>query len=239
MYPHSPPPPPPRHYHPPPPPPPPPPPREVFEAAEESGAARCYFCGHKIAEADVRKTEFHVGHGHKMMVMICPECRGKKERGEGPFKRTSPIVYLIPIVIVLGFGAFIAYKVFGIPFVGTTSVPAGQSATAGGLTLTVNSVEKGTGQFRVHMTAKNQGRDALTLPLFGRFKVIDNLGNQYEADPFDSTFTESVAPGATVSGYAKMKTGLNESATTLKVTFTTVFGSFAVDSITVEGVPAR
>jgi len=57
----------------------------VLQDESASGTPRCYFCGQAMTEVVVRKTEYHVGHGHKIMVMICPECQGKKDRGEGPF----------------------------------------------------------------------------------------------------------------------------------------------------------
>ncbi|MCI0700422.1 MAG: SHOCT domain-containing protein [Planctomycetia bacterium] len=109
----------------------------------------------------------------------------------------------------------------------------------GGLTLKVDRVETSEGRFLVHMTATNHTKDKLRLPLFGYFFVTDEFGNQYEADPFSSTFPEDVAPGATVSGYALMKKPLNPNATRLKVAFTTVFGSFAVESAEVTDVPVR
>jgi hypothetical protein len=108
-----------------------------------------------------------------------------------------------------------------------------------GLTLKVTKVEKSDRDFLVHMTATNHTKDKLGLPVFKNFYVVDDLGNQYEAEPFASTFPDDVAPGATVSGYAAMTKPLNGQARTLKVTFTTVFGSFAVDSAVVEGVPVR
>jgi hypothetical protein len=89
------------------------------------------------------------------------------------------------------------------------------------------------------MTAQNARNEKLTLALFKNCFVIDDLGNQYEADPFSSTFPEDVAPGATVSGYADMGGPLNANATRLTVRFTTVFGSLALRSIAVEGIPIR
>jgi hypothetical protein len=57
----------------------------LADDASTGASPRCYFCGRAIAENEVRKTEYHVGHGHKIMVMICPVCQRMKERGEGPF----------------------------------------------------------------------------------------------------------------------------------------------------------
>ena len=67
-------------------PPAPPPPPEVSEGDRLPGDPRCYFCGSRFRrEEDVGKTSHHVGHGYVIYVMICRECRGKKERGEAPF----------------------------------------------------------------------------------------------------------------------------------------------------------
>jgi hypothetical protein len=88
------------------------------------------------------------------------------------------------------------------------------------------------------MTATNNTKDELKLLLLS-FLVIDDLGNQYEADPFDSTFPEAVARGATVSGHAKMRGPLKDGATALKVMFKSVFGSWSIDYIVVDNVAIR
>jgi hypothetical protein len=142
----------------------------------------------------------------------------------------NPYLPLIAIVLVVAALAVVFFVV------GPGMFGKRESA---GLTLKVDRVESSPEGFRVHMTATNHTRDALRLPLFGYFFVTDDLGNQYKADPFASTFPQDVAPGATVSGYALMEQPLNPGATRLKVAFTTVFGSFAVRSAAVENVPVR
>lgn len=111
------------------------------------------------------------------------------------------------------------------------------SASRDGLVLTIERVEIGTNSFRIWMRATNNTNKLLSLPLFGYFFVVDNLGNQYEADPFSSTFPEDIAPGATVSGFAKVNRPLDDEATSITVIFTHVFGSFSIDSISVENIP--
>jgi len=108
--------------------------------------------------------------------------------------------------------------------------------TENGLTLSVDRVEIQGNNFRVFMTATNQTGDNLTLPLFGYFVVVDDRGNQYKADPFSSTFPREVPRGATVKGHANIEAPLNADATILKAGFTTVFGSFSVNSIVVDGI---
>ncbi len=113
----------------------------------------------------------------------------------------------------------------------------GWSASRNGLILTVEKIEKGANRFRIWMRATNKTNDQLSLPLYGYFFAVDNLGNQYEADPFSSTFPSRIAPGATVSGFAEMSSQLDDDATSLVVTFTHIFGSLSVDSISVENIP--
>ncbi len=122
----------------------------------------------------------------------------------------------------------------------SNNVPTGEtgwSASRGGLTLTVNQVERTGNGFRVWMTASNQENDTLHLPLYKNFFIVDDLGNQYEADPFASTFPSDIAPGATVSGYALMTLPLDEDATTLKALFSVVYGSLSINGIAVENIP--
>jgi hypothetical protein len=141
------------------------------------------------------------------------------------------------VVIVIG----LLFVVFAGLFISLSVLPGffGKRGDSAGLTLKVDRVESTGDRFHVHMTATNHTKDALRLPLFGYFFVTDDLGNQYKADPFASTFPQDVAPGATVSGYAIMEKPLHPGATKLKVAFTTVFGSFAVKSASVENVPVR
>jgi hypothetical protein len=146
---------------------------------------------------------------------------------------------VILFALGVGFALFVLSWTTGFPFITTRTIPVVKSAENGGLTLRVDRIEEGTGTFRVYMTASNATSDKVSLPLFGFFNVVDDLGNQYEADPFSSTFPGDVAPGATISGYANMTTRLNSKASTVKVTFTTVFGSLHINSITVEGISVR
>jgi hypothetical protein len=79
------------HDYTPPPDPPPPlpaPASEVFADGQGAGLGRCYFCGQLIhQEAEMRKTQYEVGHGHKIFALICPTCSVKKVSGEGPFEK--------------------------------------------------------------------------------------------------------------------------------------------------------
>ncbi len=120
-----------------------------------------------------------------------------------------------------------------------TPVTGEWSATQNGLTLTVERIETGRDHFLVWIRATNKTDQLLTLPLFKNFYVVDNLGNQYEADSFSSTLPEHVAPEATVSGYAKMTRPLDSRATSIKVMFIHIYGSLRIRSIRVENIPVR
>jgi hypothetical protein len=126
----------------------------------------------------------------------------------------------------------------------TTEIPSPEapsskhSATEGGLTVTVEKIETEP-SFIIWISATNDTEDRLTLPLFGYFFVVDNMRNQYVADPFSSSFPKSIAPGATVSGTIVMETPLNPAATHITLVFSQVFGSFDVDSISIRNIPLK
>lgn len=109
--------------------------------------------------------------------------------------------------------------------------------TKGGLSLTVERIELRKNGFRVWMKAVNDSSNTLALPLYMNFFVVDNLGHQYQADPFASTFPTQVAPGATVEGFAYMRGPLDKNASTVKVMFSTVYGSFDVTTISIDNIP--
>lgn len=111
-----------------------------------------------------------------------------------------------------------------------------------GLVLIVEKVEIFNDHFRVWMKAVNRTDDIVVLPLFGNFFVIDDLGNQYEADEFSSTFPPNIAPGAVVGGYAEIPTAIDPRAKTIKIMFVQIFGSTRFPygtSIVVEDIPLR
>ncbi|MCX8067713.1 MAG: NERD domain-containing protein [Anaerolineae bacterium] len=127
-----------------------------------------------------------------------------------------------------------------VPF--SSSIAGEWSAQKNGLVLTVEKIEFLGGRFRVWMRAVNHTDDRIVLPLFKNFFVVDNLGNQYEADSFSSTFPSDVAPGAIARGYAEIPKAIHPEATSVKVMFVQVFGSLRFPygtSIVVENIPLR
>jgi hypothetical protein len=60
----------------------------------------------------VRKTVYHVGHGQKILVMICPVCAGKKARGEPPFRSEFDPASLLGCVVFVVFIAFVIFILY-------------------------------------------------------------------------------------------------------------------------------
>ncbi|QDU23715.1 hypothetical protein [Urbifossiella limnaea] len=107
--------PPPPPFRPPPPPPPPPPPLppDAIVDDQSPGPPRCYFCGRRFPEADVRKTGYAVGPGQQILVLICPSCYAQKQRGEGRFARSGweGFAACLPLLLFGGFVLFILFVV--------------------------------------------------------------------------------------------------------------------------------
>jgi hypothetical protein len=78
---------------------------------QSPGPPRCYFCGRRFPEADARKTEYAVGPGQQILVLICPVCHGQKRRGEGRFA-TSGWTGLAACLPFLMFGGTILFILF-------------------------------------------------------------------------------------------------------------------------------
>jgi hypothetical protein len=80
---------------------------------QSPGPPRCYFCGKRFPESDARKTEYAVGPGQRIMVLICPACHRQKLHGEGPFATSGAAVLavVLPFVLFLGFVLFIIFGV--------------------------------------------------------------------------------------------------------------------------------
>jgi hypothetical protein len=125
------------------PPAPPPAPPSVAEGARLPGDPRCYYCGARfLREEDVDKTRHALGNGYAIYVMICRECRGKKERGEPPFNQ-PPANYLgciIPFVFFSLFAIFMFSQIPGCP-------PGGK---ARGADASTSDNCRGTGVTRPH-----------------------------------------------------------------------------------------
>jgi hypothetical protein len=98
------------------------------------------------------------------------------------------------------------------------------TATSGRITLTVEKVEATSNQLRFHVLVKNGTNDTIVLPAM-EFSVVDDKGHSYKADPFSREWPRTLTPGET-RGTVDVPEGLQPGATTLKVGWGTVFGTF-------------
>jgi hypothetical protein len=91
-------------------------PPEAPEGDRLPGDPRCYFCGGRFRrEEDVARTRHSVGNGYVIYVMICPECRGKKERSEPPFNPTPAVGCSGAVLPLLLFVVFVGFSLLTFP----------------------------------------------------------------------------------------------------------------------------
>ncbi len=86
------------------------------------------------------------------------------------------------------------------------------------------------------MTVRNDTNDSITLPLFGYFLAVDDKGGSYKADPHGSNWPTTFPPSKTVSGSADLEVPIPNDRSTLSVSFSTIFGSLDLNSISVDGI---
>jgi len=115
-------------------------------------------------------------------------------------------------------------RVINGPFVGKS----------GALTLTVQKIEAGPAQTRIHLLVVNGTADELGLPTNG-FSATDNTDHRYKVDVF-SKWPSDVPPRGRLAEVIDIQEPLVPGARTMRVGWGTVFGSFAVKSIFVDGV---
>jgi hypothetical protein len=112
------------------------------------------------------------------------------------------------------------------------------SARAGGLTLTVESVEHTAHFTRVRLAARNNTRTALSLPLFGNSVFVGDDGSTLEADPFRSRWSVTMAPGSVQRGAVTFNGHPSDAVTRASLSFAQIFGPGG-GSITVRGIRLR
>ena len=107
-----------------------------------------------------------------------------------------------------------------------------------GLTLAVESVEHTPRFTRVDTVVVNDLANTVTLPLFNNAQLVGEDGTLLEADAFRSKFSETIAPSGTRRGTLVFKGHVTEAATTVSLSFATVFeqGFDGPDSITLPGI---
>lgn len=117
----------------------------------------------------------------------------------------------------------------------TRVFPGPFSGTSGRITLTVEKVEATANQLRVFMLVKNSTTDTITLPA-SAVTIVDDDGHAYRANGFSEGWPNNFSPGQT-RGVVDVAQGLEPGASTLRVGWGTVFGTFeARNGIFVQGV---
>jgi hypothetical protein len=112
------------------------------------------------------------------------------------------------------------------------------SGTLGQVTVLVNKVEVRQGYVGLYVKVTNNGNSETDLPLFGYFNATDNLENTYNFDINNSTRVFMVGGGSFVTGLIVLTPQAPAGATTLKITFTTIFGLDAPrGSLSVSNIP--
>jgi hypothetical protein len=155
-------------------------------------------------------------------------------RRYGPAKRRgTPLpVALVVAVLVIGVGGYavtqgvryaVGYVTGNEP--GTERLLEPASASAGGLTLTVESVKHTAHFTRVRIAARNDSEVPLTLPLFKNCLLVSDSGDgtTLEAEPFKSRWSEQLAPGSLQRGTITFDGHLPDTARRASFSFITIF----------------
>lgn len=169
-------------------------------------------------------------------------------RRYGPAERRgTPLpVALLVAVLVIGVGGWAVTQGvrYAVGYV-TGNEPGSErllqpaSASAGGLTLTVESVKHTAHFTRVGIAARNESQAPLTLPLFKNCLLVsESDGTTLEAEPFKSRWSEQLAPGSLQRGTVTFGGHLPDTAGRASFSFSTIFafGPGGPRSIKVSGI---
>lgn len=109
---------------------------------------------------------------------------------------------------------------------------------SGGVVTTVERVEHTADFTRVELTVRNDLGNTITLPLYGNATLSAEDGTTLEADPFRSSWSESIAPGQLRRGTIVFGGHLPDAGTTATLAFGTVFeqGFTGPQTIAVPGL---
>jgi hypothetical protein len=122
---------------------------------------------------------------------------------------------------------------------GDLTVKGSWTGTHVSLTMQVTEVDLQDGHIRLHVKVTNDGEDTVNLPLFGYFTATDDKDTTYSADTgTSSTAVFDVPAGGFATGIIQLTPRATAGATTLKISFTTIFGLRAPSGgISVSGIP--
>jgi hypothetical protein len=110
------------------------------------------------------------------------------------------------------------------------------AASVDGLTVTVESVKHIAQSTRVGLAVRNNTGGSLALPLYGYCVFRAQDGTVLEADPFNSQWVDELATGGLQRGTVIFAGHLPNSVRQAALSFTTVFGDSAPESITVPNI---
>jgi hypothetical protein len=147
------------------------------------------------------------------------------------------LVVCTAVVAVVVPGARFAYGWITGNETGVQRLAEPRSATAGELTLTVDGIEVTAHFTMVTMTVRNDYASSAKLPIFGNSQLTSGTVT-VEGEPFRSRWPDTVPPGQSRTGTITFAEPLPDSATSVTVTFTTIFGVLGGPAaLSVEDVP--
>lgn len=162
-----------------------------------------------------------------------------------PRRRVPVFVAVVVAVLLIGGGGIaIAYGVATVTaFItgnqtGVERLTAEVSVDDQGVTTTVHRVEHTQDFTRVELTVVNGLANTITLPVFNNAALASADGTTLGADPFRSSWNDTIPPGQTRRGTLVFPGHLDPAGTTATLSFATVFeqGFDGPASIVVEGL---
>jgi hypothetical protein len=130
-------------------------------------------------------------------------------------------VVLIGIVVAIGVRDAVGYISGNEP--GSPVLAGKASGRGAGMTLTVQEIEYTEHFTRVDVMVRNAGKTSASLPLLGNVVLSAEDGTTLQADPFRSTWSTTLSPGAVQRGTLVFAGHLPRDATRASLSVATVF----------------
>lgn len=160
--------------------------------------------------------------------------RGQPSRARGPEAASGRPRGAPSLVLVLAVLAVVGLALaFGVRYVsglvtgnepGVERLEAQQGIERSGVALTVLSVLETDHFTQVRASVRNSLEFTVTLPVYKNAVLTPDGGESLEADPFRSSWTDSIPPGAERQGRITFPGHLPGSRTAATLSFSTVFG---------------
>lgn len=156
---------------------------------------------------------------------------GRYEPSRVRARRTPLPRALLIAIVVIGVGglAVTAGVRYAVGYItgnepGTSRLVEPATASAGGLTVTVESVTYTAHFTQVGVKAFNQAGTTVSLPLYGYCVFTGSDGTTLQADPFRSRWSNTLAPGIPQSGVIVFSGHLPAAVLQAALSFTQIFG---------------